>query len=133
METKGIFTNAWVSNSATSRFSYVRKDGSAVTYESRQGFDLRITGSDLERFAEAANHLREAVQLKPEAYDAHSELGFAYYKVGRLPAAAETLRTAIRLKGDTAKLFNFDPSERCFAGAADIEGNEFIRGRVGQQ
>ncbi|MGH2823743.1 MAG: LAGLIDADG family homing endonuclease [Thermoleophilaceae bacterium] len=34
-------------------FSYTRADGSTVEYESREGFDLRISGSDLERFAEA--------------------------------------------------------------------------------
>ena len=33
-------------------FSYTRADGSAMTYQSREGFDLRITGSDLERFAQ---------------------------------------------------------------------------------
>ncbi|MGO9822010.1 MAG: LAGLIDADG family homing endonuclease [Solirubrobacteraceae bacterium] len=33
-------------------FSYVRNDGTRVEYLSRQGFDLRITGSDLERFAD---------------------------------------------------------------------------------
>ena len=33
-------------------FSYTRVDGTTVEYESREGFDLRITGSDLERFAE---------------------------------------------------------------------------------
>ncbi|HYN51447.1 MAG TPA: LAGLIDADG family homing endonuclease, partial [Thermoleophilaceae bacterium] len=32
-------------------FSYTRTDGTTVDYESRKGFDLRITGSDLERFA----------------------------------------------------------------------------------
>ncbi len=32
-------------------FSYTRKDGTTVEYASREGFDLRITGSDLERFA----------------------------------------------------------------------------------
>jgi ribonucleoside-diphosphate reductase alpha chain len=43
-----------VSGSNTqARFSYVRKDGTEVTYGSRQGYDLRITGSDLERFAAA--------------------------------------------------------------------------------
>ena len=40
--------------------------------------------------------------LKPEYVDAHTELGFAYLKLHRLPAAVETLRTAIRLKGDYA-------------------------------
>jgi ribonucleotide reductase alpha subunit len=32
-------------------FTYTRNDGTEVEYASRQGFDLRITGSDLERFA----------------------------------------------------------------------------------
>ncbi len=35
-----------------STFSYVRKDGSRVEYASREGYDLRITGSDLARFAD---------------------------------------------------------------------------------
>ncbi|MGH3046400.1 MAG: LAGLIDADG family homing endonuclease, partial [Gaiellaceae bacterium] len=34
-------------------FEYTRADGTTVAYASRQGFDLRITGSDLERFADA--------------------------------------------------------------------------------
>jgi len=34
-----------------SRFSYTRVDGTQTAYASREGFDLRITGSDLERFA----------------------------------------------------------------------------------
>jgi len=40
-----------ISGSQTEKFDYTRVDGTAVTYASRQGFDLRITGSDLERFA----------------------------------------------------------------------------------
>jgi ribonucleoside-diphosphate reductase alpha chain len=32
-------------------FTYTRKDGTAVEYQSREGFDLRITGSDVDRFA----------------------------------------------------------------------------------
>jgi ribonucleoside-diphosphate reductase alpha chain len=32
-------------------FSYTRVDGTTVEYAPREGFDLRITGSDLERFA----------------------------------------------------------------------------------
>ena len=35
-----------------STFSYVRADGSAVTYATREGFDLRISGTDMERYAE---------------------------------------------------------------------------------
>ncbi len=34
----------------TASFSYVRKDGTAVTYVGSDGFDLRITGTDIERF-----------------------------------------------------------------------------------
>jgi ribonucleoside-diphosphate reductase alpha chain len=40
-----------ISDSATPRFSYARKDGTTVEYSSREGFDLRITGTDLARFA----------------------------------------------------------------------------------
>ncbi len=42
-----------VSESGGPSFSYTRKDGTTVEYTSREGFDLRITGSDLERFATA--------------------------------------------------------------------------------
>jgi ribonucleoside-diphosphate reductase alpha chain len=38
--------------SSSSRFEYTRTDGTMVAYESREGFDLRITGSDLQAFAE---------------------------------------------------------------------------------
>jgi ribonucleoside-diphosphate reductase alpha chain len=34
-------------------FSYTRQDGTTVEYQSQEGFDLRITGSDMERFAES--------------------------------------------------------------------------------
>ena len=39
------------SESKSQSFSYRRKDGSEVEYISRVGFDLRIAGTDLERFA----------------------------------------------------------------------------------
>jgi ribonucleoside-diphosphate reductase alpha chain len=43
-----------VSGSADrSSFRYTRKDGTEVSYRSRHGFDLRITGRDMERFADA--------------------------------------------------------------------------------
>jgi ribonucleoside-diphosphate reductase alpha chain len=42
-----------VSEPREAQFSYARADGTVVEYKSRQGFDLRITGSDLERFAES--------------------------------------------------------------------------------
>ena len=46
--------------------------------------------------------LSEAVRLKPEYVEAHTELGFSLYKLHRLPAAIESLRTAIQLKRDHA-------------------------------
>jgi ribonucleoside-diphosphate reductase alpha chain len=42
-----------VRESGAPSFSYTRIDGTTVEYQSRQGFDLRVTGSDLERFADA--------------------------------------------------------------------------------
>jgi ribonucleoside-diphosphate reductase alpha chain len=42
-----------INGSESTRFAYTRKDGEEVEYNSRGGYDLRITGSDLERFAEA--------------------------------------------------------------------------------
>ncbi|MCY7302873.1 MAG: ribonucleoside-diphosphate reductase, partial [Thermoleophilia bacterium] len=42
-----------VSGSEAQKFDYTRLDGTHVEYSSGQGFDLRITGSDLDRFAEA--------------------------------------------------------------------------------
>jgi ribonucleoside-diphosphate reductase alpha chain len=41
-----------ISESGGPSFSYTRKDGTTVEYESREGFDLRISGSDLVRFAD---------------------------------------------------------------------------------
>jgi ribonucleoside-diphosphate reductase alpha chain len=40
-----------VTDGAGSSFSYKRKDGTTVEYATREGFDLRITGTDLARFA----------------------------------------------------------------------------------
>jgi ribonucleoside-diphosphate reductase alpha chain len=42
-----------ISDAKESTFSYTRTDGSVAQYLTREGFDLRITGTDLERFAEA--------------------------------------------------------------------------------
>jgi ribonucleoside-diphosphate reductase alpha chain len=44
-----------ISETGGPSFSYTRKDGTTVEYESREGFDLRITGSDLVRFADEVN------------------------------------------------------------------------------
>jgi ribonucleoside-diphosphate reductase alpha chain len=40
-----------ISGGNSTRFEYTRVEGSKVEYTSREGFDLRITGSDLDRFA----------------------------------------------------------------------------------
>ncbi|HUB35379.1 MAG TPA: LAGLIDADG family homing endonuclease [Solirubrobacteraceae bacterium] len=40
-----------ISDGAKSHFSHKRKDGTTVEYPTREGFDLRITGTDLARFA----------------------------------------------------------------------------------
>ncbi len=40
-----------ISDGATSHFSYTRQDGTTVDYATREGFDLRITGTDMARFA----------------------------------------------------------------------------------
>jgi ribonucleoside-diphosphate reductase alpha chain len=42
-----------VASSSAQKFSYTRLDGTKVAYPSKAGFDLRITGSDLETFATA--------------------------------------------------------------------------------
>ena len=50
----GVRTRIYrVSGSAEQNFSYTRADGTTVQYASHPGFDLRITGNDLERFADA--------------------------------------------------------------------------------
>jgi ribonucleotide reductase alpha subunit len=40
-----------ITDSSDSRFSYTRADGETVEYATREGFDLRITGTDMARFA----------------------------------------------------------------------------------
>ncbi|HXN38506.1 MAG TPA: LAGLIDADG family homing endonuclease [Solirubrobacteraceae bacterium] len=40
-----------ISESASAHFSYTRKDGTTVEYASHEGFDLRVTGTDMARFA----------------------------------------------------------------------------------
>jgi ribonucleoside-diphosphate reductase alpha chain len=56
-----------VSESAGPSFRHERADGTVVEYESRQGFDLRVTGSDLERFAEAIGFSTPRKQAALEA------------------------------------------------------------------
>ena len=40
-----------ISDSGSSHFSYTRQDGTTVEYATREDFDLRITGTDMARFA----------------------------------------------------------------------------------
>ena len=56
-----------VSESRDASFSYTRKDGTTVEYSSREGFDLRITGSDLARFAQEVGFSAPRKQAALEA------------------------------------------------------------------
>ena len=74
-----------------SGFSYTRKDGTNVEYASREGFDLRITGTDLAEFA--------------------TEIGFS---CPRKQAAVESLikeRTLYRTKGSTTMIAREDDGQ----------------------
>src|SRR4029077_18925818 len=42
-----------VSPKDNTKFEYTRRDGTTVRYESGEAYDLRITGTDIERFAAA--------------------------------------------------------------------------------
>ena len=63
-----------VSESREASFGYTRKDGTEVEYASREGFDLRITGSDLARFAEAIGFSTPRKQAALEAIIAECAL-----------------------------------------------------------
>jgi len=63
-----------VSESRAPSFSYERKDGTTVEYVSRQGFDLRITGSDLARFVHDVGFSTPRKQAAGEAIVAECEL-----------------------------------------------------------
>ncbi|PZR65845.1 MAG: ribonucleoside-diphosphate reductase [Solirubrobacterales bacterium] len=56
-----------IAESRDASFSYTRTDGTTVEYASRQGFDLRITGSDLSRFAETIGFSTPRKQAAVEA------------------------------------------------------------------
>ena len=56
------------------QFSYTRADGEEVTYLSREGFDLRITGSDLARFASEIGFSAPRKQAALEALVEECEL-----------------------------------------------------------
>ncbi len=62
-----------VTDSQSSQFEYTRVDGSVVSYASREGFDLRITGSDLDRFAEAIGFSAPRKQAVLESVLAETE------------------------------------------------------------
>ena len=56
-----------VGESGAAAFSYTRNDGTTVEYASREGFDLRIAGTDLERFAAAIGFSTPRKQAALEA------------------------------------------------------------------
>ncbi|HYB24675.1 MAG TPA: LAGLIDADG family homing endonuclease, partial [Solirubrobacteraceae bacterium] len=52
LSTSGIRARIYrISEGGTSHFSYKRQDGTTVEYAAREAFDLRITGTDMARFA----------------------------------------------------------------------------------
>jgi tetratricopeptide (TPR) repeat protein len=59
----------------------------------------------LQRFDEALNAYRQAVQLDPDYQPAYAELGAAYYRLQRPKEAAAAFEQAIRLKRDDAKAY----------------------------
>ncbi len=63
-----------ISESREASFGYTRMDGTEVEYASREGFDLRITGSDLARFAEAIGFSTPRKQAALEAIIAECAL-----------------------------------------------------------
>ncbi|MGI8633449.1 MAG: LAGLIDADG family homing endonuclease [Solirubrobacterales bacterium] len=69
-----------VSDSDAPSFAYTRADGTEVEYSSREGFDLRITGSDLERFCDRVGFSTPRKQAALEALLA--ETGRYRTKVG---------------------------------------------------
>ncbi|HUG65690.1 MAG TPA: LAGLIDADG family homing endonuclease, partial [Gaiellaceae bacterium] len=62
-----------VSGSNATKFAYTRVDGTEVEYSSREGFDLRITGSDLDRFATEVGFSTPRKQAAIEALLKESE------------------------------------------------------------
>jgi ribonucleoside-diphosphate reductase alpha chain len=63
-----------ITDSRVGGFSYTRNDGSTVAYASRPGFDLRITGTDLARFAEEVGFSTPRKQAAVDAIVRDQEL-----------------------------------------------------------
>ena len=63
-----------IGESRDASFSYTRSDGATVEYASQEGFDLRITGTDLARFAEAIGFSVPRKQAAVEAIVAERQL-----------------------------------------------------------
>ena len=61
-----------ITDGANSGFSYTRRDGTTVEYAAQEGFDLRISGTDLERFADAIGFSTPRKQAALEAMLAES-------------------------------------------------------------
>ena len=54
---------------------------------------------------QALQAFRQAVRLKPEDAEAHSNLGMAYSQLGRLEAAEEAFRQVVRLRPASARAY----------------------------
>ena len=55
------------------------------------------------RFAEAAQHYREAIRLAPDNPQMYANLGDALVKLGQSAEAAQNYQTALRLNPDDAR------------------------------
>jgi ribonucleoside-diphosphate reductase alpha chain len=66
LSTFGIFSRIYAGRPAGSAFSYTRKDGTTVEYETSQLYDLRIANGSIARFAEHIGFLHPSKAAKLE-------------------------------------------------------------------
>ncbi len=56
-----------------------------------------------DRYPEAIESFKQAIQINPKFAEAHFNLGFAYYQLERYSEAIESHKQAIRLNPEFAK------------------------------
>lgn len=76
--------------------------GFAAVLRFRRALNLQKSG----RIALAAAEYEDVIQLKPDSYTAHNNLGVAKQKQGKLTEAADHYRQSLRLKPDFAEAHN---------------------------
>src|SRR5262249_49150819 len=88
------------------------------------------------QFSEAAEQFQQVIQLAPGMYNAYSNLGAAYEKLGRIADAEKTLRSALAVRESQRVLNNMGSlllAERRFAEgltylqkAAALTPNDYV-------